>query len=169
MAAVGEDNASVGVVVSTLFTKYWWGHRGGLGRRAVGALVGHVRGGIKGLGRQQGGCALRERHSPRRCEYSPRSTSNVGRWSGCRPSSQTDSEVRGAGGGKGVLTARDKGDIFGAREWEVLGGMGGIRETGDVCAGGPRPLRSVKANVVTADNILLRCLCLQIIQLFGRM
>ena len=42
MAAVGEDNASVGVVVSTLFTKYWWGHRGGLGRRAVGALVGHT-------------------------------------------------------------------------------------------------------------------------------
>ena len=76
--------------------------------------------------------------------------------------------MRGAGGSKGVLTARGKGVYLGpenGRCWEGWEGW----ETGDVCAGGPRPLRSVKANVVTADNILLRCLCLQIIQLFGRM
>ena len=89
--------------------------------------------GYAGIARHQGGRAqyadhaARARHSPRRCVL-PSVDLECGTLVWVAASQMGDSEVRGAGGGKGVLTAGVTGYNYvgwvGVREWDVEGRMG---------------------------------------------
>ena len=81
--------------------------------------------GYAGIARHQGGRAqyadhaARARHSPRRCVL-PSVDLECGTLVWVAASQMGDSEVRGAGGGKGVLTA-------GVTGYNYVGGVGGQR------------------------------------------